>query len=99
MATPARPQLHKWTSALREALAVRPRRTPGPRAAQMLLLIDIELMALRETFGELGPTLQAALRAELERDRFGLGMLDPGQHRALFALLREVRAAAGDFLP
>jgi DNA-binding MarR family transcriptional regulator len=45
-----------------------------------------------------GRDAMEAVTADLEDDDFGLGMLDPDQHRQLFALLREVRAAAGDFL-
>ncbi len=48
---------------------------------------------------ESGREAMEAVTADLERDDFGLGMLDAEQHRALFTLLREVRAAAGDFLP
>jgi len=35
--------------------------------------------------------------ADLMAADFGLGALDAGQHRSLFATLRELRLAAGDF--
>jgi DNA-binding MarR family transcriptional regulator len=46
-----------------------------------------------------GRDAMEAVTAELEEVDFGLGMLDGGQHETLFALLREVRASARDFLP
>jgi DNA-binding MarR family transcriptional regulator len=48
---------------------------------------------------ESGLAAMEAVTADLEADEFGLGMLDPEQHRQLFALLRTVRADARDFLP
>ena len=46
-----------------------------------------------------GREAMEAVTADLEAADFGLGMLGSEQHAELFDLLREVRAAAGDFLP
>lgn len=48
---------------------------------------------------EAGRDAMEAVTADLEEADFGLGMLEPAQHETLFALLREVRASARDFLP
>ncbi|MGL5928731.1 MAG: MarR family winged helix-turn-helix transcriptional regulator [Dermatophilaceae bacterium] len=56
----------------------------------------------RGTFAVLtdaGRETMEAVTADLEADDFGLGMLDGDQHRQLFALLRDIRVAAGDFEP
>ena len=47
---------------------------------------------------ESGRRAMESVTADLEDDDFGLGMLAPEQHRLLFALLRDVRVASGDFL-
>lgn len=46
-----------------------------------------------------GRAAMEAVTADLEAADFGLGMLGPEQHDALFSLLREVRVGARDFTP
>jgi DNA-binding MarR family transcriptional regulator len=44
-----------------------------------------------------GRAVMEAATADLVRGGFGLGMLTPAEHEQLFALLRKVRVARGDF--
>lgn len=46
-----------------------------------------------------GREAMEAVTADLEAADFGLGMLEPAQHDALFTLLREVRVGSRDFTP
>lgn len=46
-----------------------------------------------------GREAMEATTADLERVRFGLGMLSHAEHRTLFELLRTVRVEARDFQP
>jgi DNA-binding MarR family transcriptional regulator len=49
------------------------------------------------TITPLGRNVMEAATADLVTARFGLGALTPDEHELLFALLRKVRVAAGDF--
>lgn len=48
---------------------------------------------------EAGRAAMEAVTTDLEAADFGLGMLGPAQHEALFDLLRDVRVGARDFTP
>lgn len=55
----------------------------------------------RGAFAVITPAGRAAMEAvteELDRREFSLGNLTPDQHETLFALLRQVRVDAGDFV-